>query len=97
YFVELSLHSYWQLTEQFALVPYITQGIDFKYSTEEHNGRNHLQFGLEASYNLAENIVISCHISHSIAQADIEQEAAANDDVNSQDQTYAGIHFNMSF
>lgn len=97
YFVELSLHSYWQLTEQFTLSPYVTQGLDFKYRTEEHNGKNHLQFGLEASYNLAENIVISGHLSHSIAQADIEQEAVANGDFSSQDQTYAGIHFNMSF
>ena len=97
YFVELSLHSYWQVTEQFTLSPYVTQGVDFKYRTEEHNGRNHLQFGLEASYNLTENMNISGHISHSIAQADIEQEAATNGDFSSQDQTYAGIHFNISF
>ena len=37
YFVELSLHSYWQVTEQFTLSPYVTQGVDFKYRTEEHN------------------------------------------------------------
>lgn len=97
YFVGLSLHSYWQLTEQFIFSPYVTQGIDFKYNTQEHNGRNHLQFGLEASYNLAENISISGHISRSIAQADIKQEAAANGDLNSQNQTYAGIHLHMNF
>ncbi|MEL4282074.1 MULTISPECIES: hypothetical protein [Shewanella] len=97
YFVELSLHSYWQLSESFTLAPYITQGLDFKYRTEEHNGRNHLQFGLEANYDLADNMSLSGHISHSIAQDDIELEAAANGDFSSQDQTYAGVHFNMSF
>ncbi|MFV0597740.1 MAG: hypothetical protein ACK5NH_18995, partial [Shewanella sp.] len=97
YFVELSLHSYWQLTEQFTVSPYVTQGFDFKYRTEDHNGRNHLQLGVEANYQLADNMSISGHISHSIAQSDIEQEAAANGDFSSQDQTYAGIHFNISF
>ncbi|MEL4385522.1 hypothetical protein ACE02Y_10485 [Shewanella xiamenensis] len=97
YFVELSLHSYWQLTEQFTVSPYVTQGFDFKYRTEDHNGRNHLQFGVEANYELADNMSLSGHISHSIAQDDIEQEAAANGDFSSQDQTYAGIHFNISF
>ncbi|ABI40906.1 conserved hypothetical protein [Shewanella sp. MR-4] len=97
YFIELSLHSYWQLSERFILAPYITQGLDFKYRTEDHNGRNHLQFGLEANYDLADNMSLGGHISHSIAQADIEQEATANGDFSSQDQTYAGIHFNISF
>lgn len=97
YLIEASLHSYWNITEQFTLTPYITQGFDFKYRTEAHNGRNNLQFGLEAAYQLLPNMSVSGHISHSIAQGDIEQEAAANGDLGSQDQIYAGIHFSMTF
>ncbi|MGL5360810.1 MAG: hypothetical protein ACRDBI_14030, partial [Shewanella sp.] len=41
YFIEASLHSYWQLSERVTLTPYITQGFDVKYATPEHNGRNH--------------------------------------------------------
>lgn len=97
YFVEVSLHSYWNVTDRFALTPYITQGFDFKYRTENHNGRNHLQFGLEASYQITVDIHLIGHISHSIAQSDIEQEAAESGDFSSQDQTYAGIHLAMTF
>ncbi len=97
YFVEVSLHSYWNITYQFSLTPYITQGFDFKYRTEEHDGSNNLQFGLEANYQLTPSMNISGHISHSIAQSDIEQEASANGDMSSQDQTYAGIHFAITF
>ncbi len=97
YFVEVSLHSYWHVTDQLSLTPYITQGFDFKYRTEEHDGRNNLQFGLEASYQLSSYMSIDGHISHSIAQGDIEQEAIANGDMSSQDETYAGIHFAIMF
>ncbi|MGE6315511.1 hypothetical protein ACQKC1_06940 [Shewanella baltica] len=97
YFVEVSLHSYWHVTDQLSLTPYITQGFDFKYRTEEHDGRNNLQFGLEASYQLSSCMSIDGHISHSIAQGDIEQEATANGDMSSQDETYAGIHFAITF
>lgn len=97
YFIEVSLHSYWDITEQFTLTPYITQGFDFNYRTEAHDGRNNLQLGLEASYQLLPNMSVSGHISHSIAQEDIEQEAAISGDMSSQDQTYAGIYFSMAF
>ncbi|MGI2098158.1 hypothetical protein [Shewanella glacialipiscicola] len=96
YFVEMSLHSFWNITDHFSLTPYITQGFDFKYRTAEHNGKNNLQFGLESNYQLSPNMSVSGHISHSIAQGDIEQEATANGDTSSQDQTYAGIHFTMT-
>lgn len=97
YFVELSLHSPWELDDKFTLTPYITQGFDFKYRTEKHNGVNHLQFGLEVSYRVTTAMALTGHVSHSLAQADIEQEALANGEANSQDQTYAGLHFNWRF
>lgn len=97
YFVEASLHSNWPLSERFTLTPYIIQGFDFKYVTPDHNGRNHLQFGLEAHYQLTANIELYGHLSHSLAQSDIIREAQANGDLSSQDHTYAGLHLVMNF
>ncbi len=95
YFVEFSLHSYWDLSEHLSIAPYITQGLDFKYRTQAHDGRNHLQFGLEANYALNDNINLSGHISHSIAQRDIELEAKSSGDWGNQDQSFAGINISV--
>ncbi|MBT1445139.1 hypothetical protein KJI95_11470 [Shewanella sp. JM162201] len=93
YFVELSLHSNWHIGEQFTLSPYITQGLDYQYVTEAHNGRNHLQFGLEAEYMLSDSLAVSGHISRSIAGHDIELEMGDE----ARDETFAGIHLHWSF
>ena len=97
YFVEVSLHSNWQLTESFSVTPYVTQGFDFQYVTEEHDGANHFQFGVEAEYQLPNQWVLSGHISHSIAQEDIKLEARENGNSSGLDETYAGMHLSWSF
>tara|TARA_R110002124_G_scaffold13490_1_gene62076 strand:+ start:114 stop:878 length:765 start_codon:yes stop_codon:yes gene_type:complete len=97
YFIELSIHSPWEINQHFTLTPYIVQGFDFQYSSEEHNGANHFQFGLEAEQKLNDSMALSAHISHSIAQGDIKQQASADDIQGSLDQTYAGVHFKLSF
>lgn len=93
YFVELSLHSNWHVSERLTLSPYITQGLDYQYVTEAHNGRNHLQFGLEAEYMLAEGLAITGHVSRSHAGHDITLELG--DDAL--DETFAGVHLNWAF
>ncbi|WP_076413259.1 hypothetical protein [Shewanella sp. UCD-KL12] len=95
YFVEASLHSSWELATGLTVTPYITQAFDFQYVTEEHNGANHFQFGVEAEYLINDQIVVSGHFSHTIAQEDIKLEADGNQ--SSLDQTYAGIHLTWSF
>ncbi|MGE6650349.1 hypothetical protein ACQKE0_13825 [Shewanella colwelliana] len=95
YFIEASLHSSWPVTEQLTLTPYVTQAFDFQYATEAHNGPNHFQFGIEAEYQTSSNLVLSGHISHTLAQEDIKQEQQGSHD--SLDQTYAGIHLTWSF
>ncbi|QYJ78751.1 hypothetical protein [Shewanella acanthi] len=97
YFVELSLHSDWELSEKLSVAPYISQGFDFKYRTKEHDGRDHLQFGLEASYAFSDSINLTGHISHSVALRDIELEAEANGDRRNQNQSFAGININLGF
>ncbi|WP_394202707.1 hypothetical protein [Shewanella waksmanii] len=93
YFIEASLHSNWQLTDTLVITPYVTQAFDFQYATEDHNGPNHFQFGIEAQWQLNDTLAISGHISHTIAQQDIKQELATDN----LDETFAGIHFSFNF
>jgi len=97
YFVEASLHSSWELLENFTVTPYVTQAFDFQYATEDHDGPNHFQFGVEAEYLMNEQIVLSGHVSHTIAQEDIKLEAKADGIEGSLDQTYAGVHLTWNF
>ena len=97
YFIEVSLHSNWELAPGFTVSPYVTQGFDFQYVTEEHDGANHFQFGVEAEYQLPNNLVLSGHISQTIAQEDIKLEARNNGTLGDLDETYAGIHLSWSF
>lgn len=97
YFVEVSLHSPWEVNEQLTITPYVVQGFDFQYSSEQHDGANHFQFGLEAEHQLNDSIALSAHISHSIAQDDIKQQASHDGVQDSLNQTYVGIHFNLTF
>ena len=97
YFVEVSLHNPWEINEQLTITPYVVQGFDFQYSSEQHDGANHFQFGLEAEYQLSDSMALSAHISHSIAQDDIKQQASDDSVQGNLDQTYAGVHFNITF
>ena len=97
YFVEISAHSPWQLSQQVSIAPYIVQGFDFQYTSENYNGPNHLQLGIEVEYQLTNNLTLSGHISHTFAQEDIKREAQMNNNQNSLDETYSGIHFNWHF
>ncbi|QFU20548.1 hypothetical protein FM038_000760 [Shewanella eurypsychrophilus] len=97
YFVEASIHSPWELSDGFTVTPYITQAFDFQYVTEEHNGANHFQFGIEAEYIIMDQLVISGHFSHTLAQEDIKLEAKAEENEGSLEQTYAGIHLTWNF
>lgn len=97
YFVEVSLHSPWHITEQFSVTPYVTQGFDFQYATEEHDGLNHFQLGVEANYTISNSFAIYAHLSHSIAMDDIKDEAHNDGVQGGLDETYGGIHFNWGF
>lgn len=93
YFVELSLHNHWQLSDSFRVSPYLSQGFDFQYASEAHDGANHLQLGIEAQYQLSHNIYVRAHLAHSVALEDIKAEANSNGDRGNLNQTYAGLHF----
>lgn len=97
YFVTLSVHSPWELNSQLTLTPYVMQGFDFGYSSEAHDGANHVQFGLEAEHQFYDNLAIIAHISHSIALEDIKQQARADDQQGNLDETYAGVFISWGF
>lgn len=97
YFVEASLHSSWELIDSLILTPYITQAFDFQYATEKHDGRNHFQLGIEAEYMLTQNLILSGHISHTLAQKDIKLEANMDEIKSSLDQTFTGVHCTWIF
>ncbi|MCJ8301459.1 hypothetical protein [Shewanella sp.] len=97
YFVEASIHSPWQLSQGLTLTPYITQAFDFQYVTEEHQGANHFQFGVEAECLISDRLALSGHFSHTLAQEDIKLEAIAEGNEANLDQTYAGIHLTWHF
>jgi hypothetical protein len=92
YFVELSLHSHWQLDDKFSLSPYMSQGFDFQYATEAHNGANHVQLGVEANYQWTKQLRLSAHMAHSWALEDINLEARRTGQAGSLGQTYGGLH-----
>jgi hypothetical protein len=92
YFVELSLHSHWQLDDKLSLSPYMSQGFDFQYATEAHDGANHFQIGLEANYQWATHLRLSAHMAHSWALEDINMEARSMGGQGSLEQTYGGLH-----
>ncbi|MEC4727553.1 hypothetical protein HWQ46_18575 [Shewanella sp. D64] len=97
YFVEVSLHSNWELLHGLTISPYVTQGFDFQYTTEEYDGANHFQLGLEAEYLLSQNISLSGHIDRTFAQEDIKLEAKMNKLISNLDQTFAGVHLTWIF
>ncbi|CAM3405254.1 hypothetical protein SHVI106290_13145 [Shewanella violacea] len=92
YFLEVSIHSPWQLSQGLTVTPYVSQAFDFQYASEEHNGVNHFQLGIEAECLISDRLALSGHFSRTLAQEDIKLEARADGNEASLDQTYAGIH-----
>lgn len=50
----------------FAVVPFAVLGINEGYVSDEHDGMNHLNFGVESSWALSENMYIGAYLSYSI-------------------------------
>ncbi|WP_065187396.1 hypothetical protein [Shewanella woodyi] len=97
YFIEAALHSSWHVSDALTVTPYIAQAFDFKYVTEEHNGKNHFQFGIEAEYQYNQKLVLSGHISHTLAQEDIKLEADLGTLESSLDHSFSGITLTWLF
>lgn len=94
YFLEFSLHSDWAINDTLHLTPYIIQGYDVHYVTQQTKGINHIEFGLETQYTLFNGFVISGQLSHSIGGKNIKSGIKNGEVSHGKNQTYAGIHFN---
>ncbi|MCL1038817.1 hypothetical protein L2750_16940 [Shewanella submarina] len=92
YFIELAVAHEWQLSEQWVLVPYLLQGFDYGYVTEEHDGNNHTQIGIEASWQWSDKLSATLHLHHAFIGTDIRREYGGADLVpDGSDITWGGV------
>lgn len=90
-FVELSVHYHWKNTdESFSIELYILQGYDFGYASHVHDGVNHLQCGVDASYSLTAAWRLSGYVAQSWAQTDIKRQ-------DGDDELWAGMAVHYQF
>lgn len=57
--------------EHVTLTPYITQSFDFGYASDDFDGENNFQFGIEGSWTLTETFSLVGLIAQSWAQKDV--------------------------
>lgn len=73
-FVELALASPYEVADGFSVAPYALLGLDFGYRTEEYNGWNHFQVGIDAEYLIGERFAIGAYAAYAFALEDIDRE-----------------------
>lgn len=73
-FVELALASPLELADGFGVAPYALLGLDFGYRTEEYDGFNHFQVGLDAEYALGDRFAVGAYAAYAFALEDIDRE-----------------------
>lgn len=90
-FIEVSVRSDIPvLKERITLSPYILEGFDFGYATEEYDGPNNLQLGIETAVSATDQIHITGYFTHSLAHEDMEREGLNH-------QTWGGIGVSAEF
>lgn len=90
-FVELGLGCEIDLIpNKVTVCPHVLEGFDFGYASEQYDGPNNLQIGIEANITVTQHIQLTCHVSHSWAHEDIDREEGAN-------TTWAGIGLSANF
>ncbi|MGB0259229.1 MAG: hypothetical protein ACPGES_11310 [Coraliomargarita sp.] len=62
------------LDEKLLVEPYALAGFDFDYRTEDYDGHNHLQFGIDCEYVLTDRLSLVGYVAHSFAGPDIDRE-----------------------
>jgi hypothetical protein len=74
-FLELSLRAEIALQEErITIEPYILEGFDCGYASEEYDGANNLQVGLDITLALTDQVRILASVAHSWAHKDVENE-----------------------
>ena len=79
-FVELSLTGSVSLPfDLLAIEPHIVQSIDFGYASDDHDGVNNLQLGIDLSYAFMPLLSFTGGVYHSIAQKDVENDGLGDE------------------
>jgi len=73
-FVELAVGAPYELADGFSVAPYALLGLDFGYRTDEYNGWNHFQLGIDAEYVIGERFAIGGFAAYAFALEDIQKE-----------------------
>lgn len=89
-FVELSVASEHEVSNDLTLAPYIVQAIDLGYASAAHDGLNNLTLGVEASYEVNRDFQVVAYLAHSIAQKDVENDGLG-------DVSWGGVSINLPF
>lgn len=79
-FLELSLASeIVLLDERVVIVPYVLEGLDFGYASEDHDGANNLQVGMDLDMPITDNISIVGLVSYSWALRDVKKDELSDE------------------
>lgn len=90
-FVEFSLSSEFNMCEdKLTIEPYILQGLDYGYASAGHDGKNHVQAGVDFSLSLSTTTQLVGSVAHSWAQKDVEND-------KQDDESWASIGLSTSF
>ena len=87
YFVFATLMGDVEVNEHLSVHPYIEQGLDYGYIGEKHDGSNHLEFGVSATYHINSSMAVSGFVAHTIS----ESELTDWNNGDRPDQTFGGV------
>jgi len=74
-FVEFSLSVPIELLDgELVLEPYVLEGFDFGYASDNYDGFNNFQFGVVACYALLDGVTLKTSVNHSIANQDVRKD-----------------------
>jgi len=74
-FVDISLRGEYALTgEKLTISPFLTQSFDFGYATDQHDGANNFQAGIEFGLSISDRLELFGYLAHSWAQEDVKRD-----------------------
>lgn len=73
-FVTLALAVPFKVVDSVELAPYALLGLDFGYRTEQYDGPNHFQLGVNAEYSFHPRFAVGGFAAYSFALEDIDEE-----------------------
>ncbi|MEM0965243.1 MAG: hypothetical protein AAGJ81_03700 [Verrucomicrobiota bacterium] len=95
-FLELGLGVPVGVTDSFSLAPNAILGLDFGYRTDEYDGWNHFQVGIDAEYSIGERLAIGGYAAYAFALEDIDREEdETGEDIG--DNPAFGVFASISF